>query len=236
MRILGFSDTHGLHRQFLPSDFEGVDMLIFAGDCSNKKSPTLNEAECRNFLEWYDKIPVKYKIFVAGNHDTSIEAGLVKPEEYLSLIYLEHQSVIIEGIKIFGSPYVKKFGNWAFMKKEQELHPYWGSIPKDTDILITHGPPYGILDLGREEHLEYCGDRTLRQYVEDINPKHMLFGHVHNTRYCLNAGSRTVVGTIPKLTTVFHNVSCATDEVYDRLTSKGIIIDYEKNLSHQSVQ
>lgn len=225
MKILAISDTHGFHNQI--KDFTGIDMIIHAGDFSNHKSPMFNQSEVVEFLEWFNEIPVKYKVCIAGNHDTSIEAGLVKPkEDFKNIIYLEHESINIEGINIFGSPYTPQFGGWAFMRDRGKLDPYWQQIPENTDILIVHGPPKGILDLSydRDDVLEYCGDKELFNHVQRVRPKYMIFGHIHNFKDCWNTGKRKITG----FPTEFLNVSCVTDRNFDLgLTSKGQIIEYE---------
>jgi predicted phosphodiesterase len=91
MKILAVSDTHGFHKDL--KDFDGIDMIIHAGDFSNSKSPVINQSEAVDFLDWYNNIPVKYKILIAGNHDTSIECKLVRPSYFKDIIYLEHESV-----------------------------------------------------------------------------------------------------------------------------------------------
>ena len=224
MKILAISDTHGFHKDL--KDFNGIDMIIHAGDFSNAKNPTFNVSEAEDFLKWYNQIPVKHKVLISGNHDTSIEAKLVNPRDYESVIYLEHESICIEGINIFGSPYTPQFGGWSFMKDRGKLSPYWEQIPENTDILVVHGPPKGILDLSynRDDILEYCGDKELYNHVLRVQPKYMIFGHIHDFQDCYNSGSKKIKG----LKTSFHNVSCVTDRKFDLgLTSKGQIIEYK---------
>ena len=117
MKIWHISDTHTYHNLLeIPT---GIDMVIFSGDCSNPKDPYTNEVEVRGFIDWYRKLKIPIKIFVAGNHDTSIEKKLVTSEDFsrCGIIYLENGDIIIDGIKIFGSPYTPTFGyGWAFNK------------------------------------------------------------------------------------------------------------------------
>lgn len=226
MRILAIADTHGFHNDL--KDFSNIDMVIHAGDFSNAKSPMFNQSEAVDFLSWYNDLPVKYKVLIAGNHDTSIEAKLVRPkEDFKNIIYLEHESINIEGINIFGSPYTPSFGNWAFMKSRGRLSPYWEQIPSNTDILVVHGPPKGILDLSynREDVLEFCGDKELYNHVLRVQPKYMIFGHIHNFKDCYNSGRRKMSG----FRTEFLNVSCVVDRKFELgLVSKGQIIDYNE--------
>jgi Icc-related predicted phosphoesterase len=224
MKIWHIGDTHGSHKDLKVP--EGVDMVIFSGDCSNPRNPYNNEPEVRDFLTWYDSLPIKYKVFVAGNHDSSIEFGLVDKETFsnLNIVYLENDYTIIEGIKIYGSPLTPTFGDWAFMKSRSKISRYWDNIPEDSDIIVTHGPPKGILDLSHSFTgvLEECGCGALRKKVAKINPKFMLFGHIHDTRLISNAGTRVANGQ----DTIFSNGSCVTDGKGYKLTSNGNILNY----------
>lgn len=225
MKIWCISDSHGFHREYKVP--EGLDMIIFAGDCSNYKNPALNEDEVSDFLSWYsgDDVPAKYKIFVSGNHDTSVERKLILPSHFPDIIYLEHESTEIEGIKIFGSPYTPEFCNWAFNVSRHKIDSYWTAIPGNTDILVTHGPPKGILDMGTRKddgEIEYCGDKALLNHVLSINPKYHIFGHIHENGEHMNKGTRTIHG----YKTQFMNVSCVTDRKFNLgLTSNGLIIN-----------
>ena len=228
MKILTISDTHCMHNNFIDTRFEGIDMIIHAGDMSNMRDPYRNEGEVRDFITWFSNIPIKHKICIAGNHDTSIEKGLITKDnfEQAKIIYLCHESIEIEGIKIFGSPYTPNFNDWAFNKNLNKLARLWDVIPKDTDILVTHGPPKYILDLSsnRDNVIEYCGDKTLLNKVLEIEPKYHIFGHIHNSGNHYNAGTKT----IPDCNTTFMNVSCVVDGRFEYgLSSYGQIIDYK---------
>lgn len=221
MNILAISDTHGFHKDI--KDFTNIDMIIFAGDFSNSRIPSINLPEADDFFNWFSEIPVKHKIMIAGNHDSAMEAKIVKVPK--DIIYLEHEWCDIDGIKIFGSPYTPTFGNWSFMKKRGELDPYWQEIPIGTDILVTHGPPHGILDVSRDRDgiLEFCGDKELLNNVYRVQPKYHIFGHIHSFQDCINKGYRK----INDIRTIFYNASCVTDRKFDYgCTSKGYIINY----------
>lgn len=224
-RIWNLSDTHSLHNSIrIP---ENIDIVIHAGDCSNYKDPYRNEGEVRDFISWYSKLDIKYKIYVAGNHDTSIERKLITKDNFdqAGIIYLEHEIVNIEGINIFGSPYTPSFNDWSFNVARHKLEPYWDEMPEYTDILVTHGPPKGILDCANHEKgMEYCGDKSLLNKVIDLQSiKYHIFGHIHNNDEHMNQGMRT----IQWCNTKFMNVSCVTDAKFKYgCTSHGIIIDY----------
>ncbi len=224
MKILFISDTHCFHDELtIPKD---IDMIIHSGDSTNARNQFNNIPEAREFLHWYDSLNVKYKIFVAGNHDTSIEQKLINPRDYSSISYLEHESITIEGINIFGSPYTPEFYNWAFNVRKDRLHNYWSAIPDNTNILVTHGPPKYIMDLSKDINgkLEFCGDNALYKRVLDLKEcKYHSFGHIHESDECYNKGIRKLNDS----NTIFINASCVTDSKFHLgLTSKGIIIDY----------
>ena len=223
MRIWHISDTHTFHELLeIPED---IDMVIHSGDCSNPRDPYNNEPEVRGFIDWFGGLPIKHKIFVAGNHDTSIEKGFVTKADFNdhAIHYLENETIEIEGIKIFGSPYTPQFGQWAFMKARTKLDRIWkGAIEPDVNIVICHGPPRGMLDLSYDQNrnLEFCGDKSLMNRVKEVKPILVLFGHIHNCDDIINAGTRT----IPELYTIFSNGSVVTDGKFGKLSSNGNIL------------
>jgi Icc-related predicted phosphoesterase len=95
-----------------------------------------------------------------------------------NIIYLENDLVEIEGLKIYGSPYTPQYGKWAFMRERgDEIARIWDKIPDGLDILITHGPPKGIMDIGRGKVSAGCYD--LLKKVVEVKPTYHLFGHMH---------------------------------------------------------
>ena len=224
LKIWHISDTHGFHELLqIP---EGIDMVIHSGDCSNPRDPYTNEPEVRRFIDWFGGLDIKYKVYVAGNHDTSIERGFVTKADFNNqgIVYLENETYEIEGIKIFGSPHTPQFGYWAFMKDRNKLERIWRrAIPDGADIVIVHGPPKGVLDLSydRDNLMERCGDKSLMNRVMEVKPKLMLFGHIHNCKDIVNAGTRKVSG----LDTIFSNGSVVTDGKFGKLSSQGNIFE-----------
>jgi Icc-related predicted phosphoesterase len=209
MKIFAISDTHGKHEQVqIP---QGTDMLIHAGDFSNAKLPIMNSNEVNLFLIWLEQQPVKYKVIIAGNHDTSIESRFFTKKDFKDrgIIYLEHESIEIEGIKIFGSPYTPEYNNWAFNRSRNKLGRIWDSIPDDIDVLITHGPPKGILDsASRDKNLnENVGCSALLKKVLKVEPKIHITGHIHHNQDNLNNGLFKLLN----YKIFFANVSCVKD-------------------------
>ena len=95
------------------------------------------------------------------------------------IIYLNDSGVVIDGLKIWGSPIQPDFFNWAFNRKRgEEIKKHWDLIPNDTNILITHGSPYGISDLCA--HGERVGCEELLLKVNELRDLSVhAFGHIH---------------------------------------------------------
>lgn len=224
MKIWHISDTHTFHGLLTIPD--GIDMVIHSGDATNPKDPYQNKPEMENFIFWFSKLPIKWKVFVAGNHDTSIEKKLITKLDFTSngIIYLENDFTEIEGIKIWGSPVTPTFGTgWSFNKNRAKTHELWSKIPDGTDIVITHGPPKGVLDLSYDykNQLEFCGDSALKKKMISLNPKLCLFGHIHNCEDIINAGTMKLSAT----DTIFSNGSVVTDGKFGQLSSNGNIFN-----------
>jgi len=174
MKVVLISDTHG----FEPKVPDG-DILIHAGDLTSKG--THNQISAAG--SWLRSLPHKYKIVIAGNHDFLFERNQADALSMLGsgFVYLENSSVTIEGIKIYGSPVTPRFYDWAFnVDRGEPLRKYWDTIPEDTDILVTHGPPKGVLDQASASmNTFHCGCEELLLALKRIHPKIHVFGHIH---------------------------------------------------------
>ena len=176
MKLIAISDTHCRHRSLrLPKG----DVVLHAGDISYKG----DVKEIEDFLEWFGALPHQYKIFIAGNHDFFFEKekeAIIKRLLPPTVHYLKDEELLIGGLKIWGSPYTPFFYQWAFNKKRgPDLAAHWGKIPADTDVLLTHGPVYGILDAVLNE--QQAGDKDLLKRVLEIKPKAHVCGHIHES-------------------------------------------------------
>jgi len=176
LRIVAISDTHSRHRQVkLPKG----DILLHAGDISYKG----RKDELIDFLGWFKSQKFTHKIFIAGNHDFFLEQAKQSDIEKLipeGVTYLNDSGITINGINIWGSPVTPWFHNWAFNRyRGNAINKHWELIPKDTHILITHGPVYGFLDQVINE--QHVGCQDLLRHVLTIKPKVHLFGHIHES-------------------------------------------------------
>jgi len=214
MKLTFISDTHNKHQSIGVSD-NGGDIIFHSGDATGHGS----EWEIVKFLKWYSELNYKHKVFIPGNHDFGFEK---EPSKYRKMFadagvhLLIDEGVTLEGINIWGSPVTPWFHNWAFNRArngaEASLHnvdfifPHWDMIPQDTDILITHGPPYMILDelqyVDGTPKGQFVGCEDLLARIKEVGPKIHAFGHIH-----CGYGTKKVDDTL------FINASCL-DETY----------------------
>jgi Icc-related predicted phosphoesterase len=174
MRFVTISDTHGQHEALqLPPG----DVLLHAGDVSGRGKPE----EVLSFVNWFAVQPFEHKIFIAGNHDfyfekeTAVNIQAILPE---GITYLNDSGTTINGIHIWGSPVTPWFFDWAFNRQRgADIQRHWDLIPANTDILLTHGPVYGILD--QTTRGERVGCQDLLAKVRAIKPRFCICGHIH---------------------------------------------------------
>jgi Icc-related predicted phosphoesterase len=214
VKIVAISDTHNAHKKLI---IPQCDILIHSGDATSMGY----EHEVRQFAKWLKSLHgtiAKHIIFVPGNHELNFEKKLPASKEWLfeefpELILLMDEGIELEGIKIWGSPVQPRFFDWAFNKSRgEQILKHWNMIPEDTEVLITHGPPYMILDevltITGESYTSigqgprHVGCEMLRATVERIKPDVHIFGHIHCAR-----------GEFHKDGTSFYNASIM-DEMY----------------------
>lgn len=210
MKIVCISDTHNKHNSIkIPLG----DVIIHAGDFTEAGT----KSETLNFLNWFSSLPHTHKILVAGNHDFYLEKNNSSIFEIIpgNIHYLNDKGICIDKVNFWGSPYTRGNGNWAFNKKSgEEIMEHWQLIPDNTDFLITHSPPFRILDeLDNKKHI---GCDKLLQRVKEIGPAYHIFGHNHND-YGIERTS----------TTVFVN-SSSMDDRY-RLINAPLVIHHKQS-------
>jgi Icc-related predicted phosphoesterase len=175
MKIVCISDTHLKHDFKVPNG----DILVHAGDLTS--TGTMQQVIIA--ANWLIPFPHKYKVFVAGNHDTLFETNPKVAEAIFkakNVHYLFENGITIKGIKFWGTPYQPTYNNRAFnlQRGSKELKAKFDKIPYDLDVLITHSPPYGILDISEVDN-QHAGDEELLRVVLDRKPKVHIFGHIH---------------------------------------------------------
>lgn len=172
MKLVFISDTHTKHRAFTPPK---GDVLIHCGDFTGNGKPL----QAEEFAEWFGEQPHKHKICIAGNHDGCFETVPTIARDIMQrhwVTYLEDSGVTIDGIKFWGSPITPEFNNWYFNRaRGAQIKRHWDLIPDDTDVLITHGPPHGVLDKCPMS----VGCEELLKAVQRVQPRIHAFGHIH---------------------------------------------------------
>jgi Icc-related predicted phosphoesterase len=175
MRLVLLSDTHTFHNQVQVPD---GDVLCHIGDMGLRG----NISEILPCLEWLNAQPHEHVVAIAGNHDFAFEKWPEIMKESLGRIrYLENTGVRIDGKTFYGSPVTPWFLDWAFnIARGAAIKRYWDEIPKGLDVLLTHGPPHGILDQAApHKHSECLGCEELFEAVEGKSPVIHAFGHIH---------------------------------------------------------
>lgn len=177
MKIVCISDTHGLHKRVhVPPG----DVLVHAGDFTDRGEPS----EVDRFLDWLAALPHEHKVFVAGNHDFYVEEQNAYFQDQVRTLprvsYLQDSGAVVAGLQFWGSPITPWFFDWAYNRhRGAEIREHWDLIPKDTQVLVTHGPPRGILDRNFRGENHGCDD--LRDVIDQRLDRLRLhiFGHMH---------------------------------------------------------
>lgn len=192
LQITAISDTH----TYLP-ELPGGDLLIHAGDFTWRGRPE----ETRLTLDYFqEQLKIyDYVVFIAGNHECTFERRserdpLLKDRLSERIIYLQEEAVTVKGYKIYGAPHTPAFGSgWAFNVPRGELFYHWDRIHDDTDILVTHSPPYGYGDTVESVEWRYTRDMSeiknvyrenvgcqeLLEALRRVKPQLHIFGHIH---------------------------------------------------------
>lgn len=185
MRLVIVSDTHNRKKFTVPDG----DVLVHCGDFTMLGT----SREIKAFDEWLNAMPHPRKIVIAGNHDCGFEEKPAIARRLLkNATYLQDTSVTIDGLKFYGSPWQPWFFDWSFnLPRGAALAAKWSMIPGDVDVLLTHGPPRGILDqTGTGEH---AGCDDLLGAVQRIKPFVHAFGHIHGAAGAVRNGATLFV-------------------------------------------
>lgn len=187
-KICALSDMHG---QLI--DIEPCDLVLICGDSVSLNMQRYDETTYEwykyVFSKWAENLPCEKVLWIAGNHD-NMEG---KADEYRELFprsakvtYLEDEGYIYEDIKIYGTPWCKKFGSWHFMAKPEILKEKFSNIPENFDILLTHDAPLGCSDVLLDKTCYWwtpnnIGNPELAEAIKEKRPRYHLSGHLHST-------------------------------------------------------
>lgn len=201
MRVICCADTH-----LATPDLPKGDLLVIAGDLTYQGSAQ----EYLMVKEWFKKIKYDFPLgiyYCSGNHDFNPILG---KSLLLEATNANDRTYTFQGSKkIHFCPWVPTYGSWAFMKSEKELEEVYAGIPDGLDLLVTHGPPYGILDQNRRGDL--CGSKALLARLETMkaSPKHHVMGHIHKH---YDGVKHINHGVVEKFGTKFYNVSIMNED------------------------
>ncbi len=199
MKVAVTSDTHGRQNWVMPP----CDVFVHAGDIT-----------CRGSIEEISKFAARLRdemslpqgprhaIIVPGNHDQCFELFPTPVRELFgeNVHVLLDRAVVLDGVRFYGSPWTPPFMRWHFMADESRLASLYSGMPDILDMLVTHGPPRGILDPGgREPHV---GSTALADAIVTRQIAHHVFGHLHD------AGGQS----IQRGGTIFHNVAACNEQ------------------------
>lgn len=188
MKIALFSDTHAAHGQIRVPE---ADVLIFAGDMTHCRT----SLDVSGFNLFLAGLPHRHKIVIGGNHDHILARNPEKAAQLLSAAeYLLDNSIVIDGVSIYGSPWHPVFNNRACdafaLPRGKALREKWELIPSGVDILVTHTPPAGVLDQdGPVSH--GCSDLTAS--IAALKPRYHVFGHIHRHHGMITCGDTSFI-------------------------------------------
>lgn len=220
-RLVCTSDMHGkLSSIKIP---EG-DVLVLAGDILKNfymgapdKDASRQLRALEDFLGFLDRTSFKKVVMIAGNHDWVFQLRNEDARKIVAMhpktIYLQDEGATVEGLKFWGSPHQPEFCDWAFNEPRdgKALAQAWSQIPEGLDVLVTHGPPFGIMDSSPTVNCHEVGCRLLLERIQAVKPRWSVFGHIHG------AYGRKKIGE-----TEFLNVSLC-DERYEPVQTPQVI-------------
>lgn len=182
MKIVAISDLHGQLPEIPP-----CDLLLIAGDiCPVTDHGVAYQADWLDteFRRWLRSLThVGHVVGVAGNHDFIFERAPQLLPRDLPWTYLQDELTEVAGLRIWGTPWQPWFFDWAFNGRPDELKERWALIPDAVDVIVVHGPPHGYGDgVPRYERVENTGCPHLLRRIEDIKPRLVVFGHIHEGR------------------------------------------------------
>lgn len=202
MKVVALSDLHGT---LLPvEDIEPCELVCICGDISplniQANHHKMRKWLINEFKPWCESLPCDKVIFIAGNHDhiaTNVDfmySIFPKDNKVTYLFHKEYTYKSKEGkeYKIFGTPYCKLFGNWAFMEMDSKLEELYSDIPENLDILLVHDQCFGygdVLEIGSATWADgtHIGNKPLTKVILEKQPRYLFTAHLHTCSHeCIN--------------------------------------------------
>lgn len=204
LSICAISDLHG----YLP-ELEPCDLVLICGDSVPLKYQSDFELTynwyIKDFRKWAEELECDKVLFIAGNHECTFprhsEVFYEEFPEEDKITYLQDSEYIYKGNDgkdyiIYGTPWCKVFGRWAFMTSDENLEILYSDIPEDLDILMTHDQPYGYGDVLLQKDCpwangEHIGNKPLAKIILEKQPKYLFCAHLHSTDHSCIEISKT---------------------------------------------
>ena len=184
MKLVIISDTHSRHEEL--GTLHG-DVLIHCGDSGN--GFTRHASDVDSLDDWFGQQAFDRILCIGGNHDFEMQARAERGGPvFRNAEYLQDQAYEYRGVRFYGSPWTPELVDWAYYLDDDELRDRWELIPDEVEVLITHTPPFGILDCNTSGR--HCGCRELQRRLLDLHPRIHCFGHIH-----ASAGTTSLKGT-----------------------------------------
>ena len=184
MKLVIISDTHGLHEEI--GTLRG-DVLIHCGDSGN--GFTRQASDVDRLDDWFGQQAFDRILCIGGNHDFEMQARAERGAlVFRNAEYLQDQAYEYRGVRFYGSPWTPELVDWAYYLDDDELQDRWELIPDAVEVLITHTPPFGVLD--RNSSGRNCGCPELQRRLLNLHPRIHCFGHIH-----ASAGTTSMNGT-----------------------------------------
>lgn len=195
LKCCHISDTHDTFQDISMLVPEDTNIVFITGDVTYHGKPE----ELDRLSVYLKKIVAKvdHVVLIPGNHEKGCEANpqlWIDTMKSIGVNFLIHESIEIEGYKMFGSAWTPYFGGWAFNYHRVSGREKWKNIPSDTEILLTHGPRYGILDFVHGENVG-CPDLGNKIDYELSDLKYHMFGHIHETHGKLQYSGVTYINS-----------------------------------------
>ncbi len=195
MKICAFSDMHGQ----INFKVEPCDIVLIGGDIIPLKiqNYTVESEEWFKtvFIPWCNDLPCEKVVFIAGNHDFFLMRHpdrmrlMLKGQD--KIVYLDGEIFEYKGKVIFGTPWCKPFGRWAFMESYEEQDKRYArylEIIGKVDIVLSHDAPYGVSDIILQKDCwwadgTHIGNQSLKKFLEAAKPTLNIHGHLHTTNH-----------------------------------------------------
>ncbi len=175
-RVVAVSDLNG----YLCPNLPAGDLLIIAGGISplyNFSPGFQQEWWDTAFQTWFFSLPHPNRVFVPGNTDTLLAAGVVSLPVALQPHCLMDASGTFAGLNVYGTPWQNAYGyGSAFTLPDSQLTKKFALIPKGLDILVTRIPPSGCNDLTMTG--QNVGSSSLLTRLKTVKPRGVVSGLV----------------------------------------------------------